>query len=156
MTFTLLAEILVKARYNLDRLHKMASVASNNAKAKPSAQSKLLALHKRDFFYCFLLVSDHYEELLCKFAFNEVGLYWKRLGVFLGFPLRDLNVIEQYCLTHRLDVGDMAWSMLDKYRNDKGKDQASVATLRARLKDVRSATVKSDADVTPSTGIDDN
>ncbi|XP_065840757.1 uncharacterized protein [Oscarella lobularis] len=133
VTFTLLAEILVKARYNLDRLHKMASVASNNAKAKPSAQ-----------------ISDHYEELLCKFAFNEVGLYWKRLGVFLGFPLRDLNVIEQYCLTHRLDVGDMAWSMLDKYRNDKGKDQASVATLRARLKDVRSATVKSDADVTPN------
>ena len=51
-------------------------------------------------------------------------------------------------------MGDTAWSMLDQYRNDRGKDQASVATLRARLKDVQSDTVKSDEDVTPSTGID--
>ena len=134
----------------------MASVASNNTRAKLSPQSILIYrfLIRNAAFSLFFVVHDHYEKLLCKFACVEVGQYWKRLGVFLGFSLIELNGIEEYGLTHRYDVGDMAWSMLDKYRNDKGKDQASIERLRALLSDVQSSTVKGDKEVTPGICID--
>ena len=138
-----------------DKLKKMASVASSNTNAKPSPQSILIYVSNliRGFIIVFV-VRDHYEVLLCKFAYSEVGRYWKRFGDFLGFYLSKLNGIEQYGLPRLLDVGDIAWSMLDKYRNDKGKDQASIETLRDLLSDVQSSTFKGDTDVTLGICID--
>ena len=84
--------------------------------------------------------TDDYEYLLQTFAY-KVGNYWKQLGVCLGFPKDDLDGIEDHCRQRHMETKDMAWEMLHRYWKWKGKQQASIASLRAQLNKVQPAEI---------------
>ena len=71
----ILREILVQARANLERLKTMVPVARDKTKATHFLPGIFVIFQdcvRRLLLLFFFLVTDHYEELLCKFAFTEV------------------------------------------------------------------------------------
>ncbi|XP_065837376.1 uncharacterized protein [Oscarella lobularis] len=77
-----------------------------------------------------------YERDLLLFAENEVGRFWKQLGVRLGVSKDDLDGIEEQCLIRRKEPKEMAWEMLHKFAKWKGKQVASLPLLRSHLSEV--------------------
>ena len=74
---------------------------------------------------------------LYKFAFEDVGHYWKELGGCLGVRMAQLSNIEEHHVIRGLDVKFMAWDMLDKYRAANGQELSSIERLRTKLREVK-------------------
>eukprot|EP00118_Oscarella_pearsei_P013386 m.106663 g.106663 ORF g.106663 m.106663 type:complete len:1328 (+) comp37264_c0_seq9:70-4053(+) len=81
--------------------------------------------------------SDSYERTLLNFAYNNVNVYWKQMGIYLGFSRVELNSMDENHQNRHLGVNDMAWSMLHKYFEWQGPDKASIEFLQAVLKKVK-------------------
>ena len=61
---------------------------------------------------------ENLEYRLYKFAFEQIGEYWKELGACLGFSKMELDDIDQ--TNHTLDVKYKAWCMIYKYYQREG------------------------------------
>eukprot|EP00118_Oscarella_pearsei_P023325 m.278425 g.278425 ORF g.278425 m.278425 type:complete len:320 (+) comp40611_c0_seq55:48-1007(+) len=85
-------------------------------------------------------VSEDNERFILDFAYREVNVYWKQMGIFLGFSKTELNAVEAYHQTRQMGPEDMAWAMLHKYWQWKGPAIASEEALRLALKEAKHMT----------------
>eukprot|EP00118_Oscarella_pearsei_P021168 m.236511 g.236511 ORF g.236511 m.236511 type:complete len:523 (+) comp40134_c0_seq1:285-1853(+) len=134
-----LQRILSCSKGNICQLQSLL-VSRNSRQKSPEARTQRVAecFKERkgsvvDAPYCD--VPNSYQHLLYKFAFQEVHVYWKQMGVSLGFDKSALDGMEKD--HHRLGPKDMAWTMLHDYYQWKGRTQASIEYLRSVLRDVK-------------------
>eukprot|EP00118_Oscarella_pearsei_P005612 m.25876 g.25876 ORF g.25876 m.25876 type:complete len:181 (+) comp28993_c0_seq1:327-869(+) len=73
---------------------------------------------------------DDYKKLLLEFAYNDVNVFWKQMGIFLDFDMVELDAMEKDHQNHHLGPKDMARKMLSKYSQEKGQEQASIENYK--------------------------